>query len=110
MKMSEIPNYKHFALIEFDQYSIYHAATEGDERSRTNPGHGYPAEPGYTETVDTSRYFVIATMAELEAELTKRQRFSSASSKKNFRVLEVNPLSFDTKVSVRVGGFTETGI
>lgn len=31
--------------------SIHH---EGDERSRTNPGHGYPA---YTENVETFKSF-----------------------------------------------------
>lgn len=35
----DIPTEPHYAVIESD--SVY---IEGDERSRTNPGHGYPAE------------------------------------------------------------------
>ena len=41
--IKDCPTGAHLALLEF--YSVYH---EGDERSRTNPGHGYPA---YTESV-----------------------------------------------------------
>lgn len=34
----DIPEGEHYAIIEFGSISI-----PGDERSRTNPGHGYPA-------------------------------------------------------------------
>lgn len=37
-KPSDLPRGQHWAIIEFT--SIY---IPGDERSRTNPGHGYPA-------------------------------------------------------------------
>jgi hypothetical protein len=40
-----------------DRYAIIKSTTihhEGDERSRTNPGHGYPA---WTETVQEIRIF-----------------------------------------------------
>jgi hypothetical protein len=35
----EIPDGKHYAALEFSTVTI-----PGDERSRTNPGHGYPEE------------------------------------------------------------------
>lgn len=44
------PNAKHYAIIVFDQRHIHH---EGDERSRTHPGHGYPE---HTETVNNFEY------------------------------------------------------
>jgi len=37
-RKSEFPKEHHLAIIIFDSIHI-----EGDERSRTNPGHGYPA-------------------------------------------------------------------
>jgi hypothetical protein len=42
-KKSDFPTKAHYAIMTFD--TLYH---EGDERSRTNPGHGYGA---YTEEV-----------------------------------------------------------
>lgn len=47
---ADMPKQKHWAILIFSSRSIYH---EGDERSRTNPGHGYAA---YTETVDSAAY------------------------------------------------------
>ena len=37
-KISEIPTEAHYVILENDSVHI-----PGDERSRTNPGHGYPA-------------------------------------------------------------------
>lgn len=45
----KIPNTPHYAIVE--QRTIHH---DGDERSRTHPGHGYPA---YTEEVSVYRAF-----------------------------------------------------
>jgi len=36
---SHVPNYTHLAVLRFTSVNI-----PGDERSRTHPGHGYPAE------------------------------------------------------------------
>lgn len=47
---SEFPNTPHYAIITFETTYIHH---EGDERSRTNPGHGYPA---HTETIRNLKY------------------------------------------------------
>ena len=48
---TQFSDQEHYAIIVFNTRSIYH---EGDERSRTNPGHGYPA---YTEKVKEFEYF-----------------------------------------------------
>jgi hypothetical protein len=39
---SEMPTENHYAVIEYGSTYI-----PGDERSRTNPGHGYPARTEY---------------------------------------------------------------
>jgi hypothetical protein len=41
-----------YLLLVFGKTTVHH---EGDERSRTNPGHGYPA---YSETIPTTEIFV----------------------------------------------------
>lgn len=53
-KKTEIPTMPHLAILVFKTSNIYH---EGDERSRTCPGHGYPA---YTETIYTVDYIPFA--------------------------------------------------
>lgn len=57
--VSKIPSGEHWAIIE--NTTISH---EGDERSRTNPGHGYPA---YTESAIT--YTAYTNKEEFEADL-----------------------------------------
>lgn len=52
--VSDIPAGSHWAILHFDSVLI-----PGDERSRTNPGHGYPER---TET--TSRYVVYTNEVE----------------------------------------------
>lgn len=49
---NDVPNEPHFAVIIYKSQSVY---IEGDERSRTNPGHGYPA---HTETYSTFEHYV----------------------------------------------------
>lgn len=48
---SDVPSEPHFAVI-YKSESVY---IEGDERSRTNPGHGYPAR---TETYESFEHYV----------------------------------------------------
>lgn len=50
-KPSDIPSKPHFAIIRFNTTSVH---IPGDERSRTNPGHGYPER---TETYSTNEYY-----------------------------------------------------
>ena len=66
---NDIPEHEHFAIIEFS--SIY---VPGDERSITNPGHGYP---GGTE--QTINYIVFRTRELWEQSIV--QRTLSKSSK-----------------------------
>jgi hypothetical protein len=82
------PEGEHLAIIKFD--SIY---IEGDERSRTNPGHGYPAH-----TEQTMSYTAFK-LEDREAWLFEIEELmgvhSTYSSKKDFialdRGVKVNP-------------------
>jgi len=49
---SDVPEGPHFTVIIYDTTSVY---VPGDERSRTNPGHGYPE---HTDTYDTFEHWV----------------------------------------------------
>lgn len=85
--LDKLPKTTHFALIE--QATVYH---EGDERSRTHPGHGYPA---YSENV--LRY---------QAFDTKQQLLQAVStlinSNAKFAVMEVKPLQTRTNLQISV--------
>lgn len=78
----DIPKTEHLGVVYTD--SIY---IPGDERSRTNPGHGYPES---TETRQVYKAF--KDHAELE-------RWISAHRSEQFVVLRSQPLKVDTKVS-----------
>ena len=87
--MIDIPRTKHYAIISETSTSVYH---EGDERSRTNPGHGYPA---YTETIKSIQYEVCKTLEEVEA-LVKYYNGKG----KTFTVIEATPMAVETKIVV----------
>jgi len=74
------PKKQHFAAVVFS--SIY---IEGDERSRTNPGHGYPAE-----WRSTSEYIVFDD----EAEMNEWVRARVDNKEKNYIILRAEPLLF----------------
>lgn len=51
-KPSDVPEAEHFAVLVYKTSSTY---VPGDERSRTNPGHGYPA---HTETNESFEHWI----------------------------------------------------
>ena len=59
---SEVPSGTHYAILEFSSIHI-----PGDERSRTNPGHGYDAH-----SVSRVQYTLFENKEEWEAEITRR--------------------------------------
>jgi hypothetical protein len=87
--LSDIPNGPHFAII---QTTAVH--TPGDERSRTNPGHGYPAS---TETYITYRAFT--DRAKWEEEI---KRLSASRWADPFRAIAVTPANIATDVAVTI--------
>jgi hypothetical protein len=82
---SEIPKTWHYAIIESD--SVY---IEGDERSRTNPGHGYP---GYTNYYTT--YIVFYNKETWEA-------YIKTNDRKKFVAVCTYPAEIKTEVKVSV--------
>ena len=89
----DIPTETHWVIITDDSFTVHH---EGDERSRTNPGHGYPAS---TETVSRINYQVFpyaneADWRKLIDHLTK--------TNKKFKAFKVYPavVTVETKIEV----------
>jgi hypothetical protein len=85
--ISSIPTEQHFAVIR--EESVY---IPGDERSRTHPGHGYPAS---TET-----YVVYEAFQEQAA--WERRIADLTSRRERFRAISAAPAKVSTSVSVTV--------
>ena len=84
MTNAEIMRRQHWAIIS--NVSVYH---EGDERSRTHPGHGYPAH-----TTTHTEYTPYATEEEaLEAIRRKRDH-------ERFTVIKAFPLRVETDIKI----------
>ncbi len=90
-EFSKIPEVEHFAVISEKTTSVYH---EGDERSRTHPGHGYPA---YTSTITSIEYEVFKS----EADLIDWLKWNQNGAKK-FRVIKVTPMTVELNLSIKV--------
>ena len=81
----KLPEQEHWAIIT--ESSIY---IPGDERSRTNPGHGYP-ESSFTYTV--YEYFTdYSKLEEKVKTLIKRNTI--------FNVIKAIPMKVETKVNM----------
>lgn len=59
-KASDVPHQPHYAVLVYKTGTVHH---EGDERSRTNPGHGYPA---YSEEINMFEHYITLDKAEWE--------------------------------------------
>ena len=87
-------------IIEFETQSVY---VEGDERSRTNPGHGYPA---HTDTFETNKITAYDNIDEWRADcellmLAKQHR--SYGAPKSFTAFHVDAVAqFDLKPVVKI--------
>lgn len=97
---SDIPIEDHWAILIFETRSQY---IEGDERSRTNPGHGYPA---HTETHETFQYWAAMNQADLKMAL----QYLEAQRKKDsytrvppYSVIQVRKCSVKTEIHIEVG-------
>ena len=83
-----------YGILETTTTSYY---VEGDERSRTNPGHGYP---GGTEYVTSTTLTEYETEAQLIKDLEHRARFGR--SDKKIRIIQFEEMQATTNVSVVV--------
>lgn len=84
-----LPASTHYAAIVFS--SVYH---ESDERSRTAPGHGYPAH-----SEDVCQYIAFRDKDDMEQWVRKEEGSGHPCS---YRVIECNPLSVIKTVAVQV--------
>ena len=87
---ADIPDTEHWAIIVQESVHI-----PGDERSRTNPGHGYPAE---------TRSFVGYHLYLTEDKLLKaiEELEDARYGKKNYKVVKVTPMTVKKTVSINV--------
>lgn len=87
--LSNVPSQPHYAALVFE--SIY---IEGDERSRTNPGHGYPA---HSESV--VKYITFKDEAEMNGWVQKEST-SQYGRRDNWKIVHVTPKNVVLKASV----------
>ena len=85
--MSKIPTTEHWAIIQTTQTWV-----PGDERSRTNPGHGYPEH-----TVESIDYHSFPSEAEMIDYIDRR-----GLKVGSFSALHVTPLTVTTNTVVSV--------
>ena len=84
---AEMPTEPHFAVIEYT--SVY---IPGDERSRTNPGHGYPASTEYHV-----EYIVFESREAWEIYIKLK-----GNKRSEITPIHVTPAKVQTTVSVQV--------
>jgi hypothetical protein len=88
---SDIPDCEHYAIMKDDGVHI-----PGDERSRTNPGHGYPAH-----TQDFIDYQVFLTKEKL-LEKIKELETTLYGQKTPYKVIKVTPVSVNTSININI--------
>ena len=82
----EVPEGPHFAVLVYDKKSVY---IPGDERSRTNPGHGYPE---HTEEFDSFEHWVATdekALDEFVLALKLEETTSYSRQKRAYVILKV---------------------
>jgi hypothetical protein len=68
----------------------------GDERSRTNPGHGYPEHTkSYTELVEFANKEALETWVKL-------QTTRGIRAAETFKLIQYEELKYETSISVKV--------
>jgi hypothetical protein len=87
---NKIPQGPHFAIVT--QASVH---IPGDERSRTNPGHGYPAETHY--------YLNYEAFTNRASWLRKIEEYENPryGSREEYRAFEVNPVKVERTVTIK---------
>lgn len=87
----DCPASPHYAIIEFDSILI-----PGDERSRTNPGHGYPE---HSESV--VKYIAFTDEEAWKSEINKRMT-ATYGRNNNWIPVKVIPASVSVQTTVKV--------
>ncbi len=95
----KIPDKKHFAILIFTTSTAH---VPGDERSRTNPGHGYPA---HDVTSASYEYWAVGTEKNLKGAIRHLEEQKKDSWRKigPYQVIEARPVKVSTSIAVKVG-------
>ena len=88
-KVEDLPDGEFFAILYPESVTI-----PGDERSRTNPGHGYPEH-----TVDNWRMEVFPTREEWESEIV-RLSGDTGFGRRQFKAIRATPARITRSVKV----------
>ncbi len=91
--VTDFPKEGKYILIIFSTTSV---TTPADERSRTNPGHGFSET---TEQISTSEIYSFDTLASLQAELTRL--YERDRTRQDILVLEINRM-IPVKASISI--------
>lgn len=86
---TDIPKGTQYAALVSD--SVY---IPGDERSKTNPGHGYPAE-----NKSIIQFICFADQNEMK-EWVKKRESAKSYGQKPYKIIEFTPLEVAVSVSV----------
>ena len=89
---SDIPKEDHFAILTTHTIHI-----PGDERSRTHPGHGYPAS-----TESLIRYVSYTDRLEWEKDIAEMLNPRFSSTKEPFVAIKVSVASIETTHTVKI--------
>jgi hypothetical protein len=92
-QVSDVPDTEHWVIVKTDGVFI-----PGDERSRTNPGHGYPERT--QNFLSYNVYFTEAKLLEAIEELEKPQYGGNRTA---YKVLRVTPVKVKTEMKISVG-------
>jgi len=90
-RISDIPKGEYYVAMEQVVTNI-----PGDERSRTNPGHGYPASTEYS-----MRFVVFESEDEMKGYVKEKQD-RSYGNRNDYKILYVKVPTITTKVEVGV--------
>lgn len=89
--LSQLPATTHYVALQETSIHI-----PGDERSRTNPGHGYPES-----TEHHLSYIAFDSRADMEAWVSEQE--AAKWGKRDYRIIEVKPLAVKVTATVQVG-------
>lgn len=90
-KVSELPSESFYAILYSESVTI-----PGDERSRTNPGHGYPEH-----SVSYWRMETFTSKEEWSAEVESLSR-QTGYGRQEFKAVRIVPAKVTTAISVSV--------
>ena len=91
-QVTDIPDREHWVIVKTDGVHI-----PGDERSRTNPGHGYPERT--QNFLSYQAYFTEAKLLEAIKEL-EEPRYGG--NRTEYKVLKVTPMNVKKQTSISV--------